>query len=521
MAMRGWLVLGGILLGAAHLPAAAPVHTDRPGAPPLSRQEAQAYAQQLGSVLNQVAASYVRPIPRSQLYLAALSGLYEEVGLAVPPSLPGDLEKTVKDPKVGDDEDFQAALEKLGNDDEIAALIATVRQRVGDHEGLRGQKALRVSLQAMTRLLDPYSALIDGEELARGNGIDVNRGFGLELASEQVAGPLRIKSVVLGGPAQRAGLRPGDQITHIAGQPVTEDNRYLLQGRLGRGVEIANLQGRKVELAVASAGGTSERRVTLEWQDFTPETVLGVHRQQDESWSYLLDRERKIGYVRIGPLENGTAMELHRALVRLKGDQMRGLIIDLRWCPGGYLNEAVLIARMFLDDGVVATVRNRGRKDDQLYRADDGSLYLGKFPIVVLVNAETMGGAELIAAALQDNKRAIIVGQRTFGKASVQTPMPLPLDHLGFKLTTGSFIRPSGKALHRFPDSRPSDDWGVRPEPDLELRVSPDLSKQLRDWWQLYSLRPSTSNEALPVDDPDNDPQRQLAVKAIRKLIKE
>ena len=95
----------------------------------------------------------------------------------------------------------------------------------------------------------------------------------------------------------------------------------------------------------------------------------------------------------------------------------------------------------------------------------------------------------------------------------------MPVENLGLRLTTGSFIRPSGKALHRFPDSQPKDDWGVRPEPDLDLPLSPDLSKQLRDWWLLHSLRPNQNNAVLPVDDPDNDPQRQAALSALRKML--
>src|SRR5262249_42546930 len=123
-------------------------------------------------------------------------------------------------------------------------------------------------------------------------------------------------------------------------------------------------------------------------------------------------------------------------------------------------------------------------------------------------------------AALQDNNRAVVAGQRTLGKASVQSMMALPAGGMGFKLTTGTFQRPNGKNLHRFPDSKPSDDWGVIPDSKYEFRVSADLSRKLQEWWLLQTLRPGSSNEALPLDDPVADPQQQAALKMLRERVK-
>jgi carboxyl-terminal processing protease len=274
-----------------------------------------------------------------------------------------------------------------------------------------------------------------------------------------------------------------------------------------------------LELTLERPGRKGNRQVELVPQAFTPETVLGSRRETDESWDYYIDKNQKIGYVRVGALDHGTGVELERVVDGLNKDGLRGLILDLRWSPGGYLNEAVLVARAFLKRGTIAKIKTRNPKSDQEYQAQDAE-GLTDFPLVVLVNAETMGGAELVAAALQDNKRARVAGQRTFGKASIQTSYPLAINNSGLKLTTGTFLRPSGKALHRFPDSRPADDWGVRPEPGLDVRLSPELSRQLRDWWLWQSLRPGTSDEALPLDDPANDPQRQAALEAVLEMLK-
>src|SRR5262249_54703093 len=147
-------------------------------------------------------------------------------------------------------------------------------------------------------------------------------------------------------------------------------------------------------------------------------------------------------------------------------------------------------------------------------------------PVLVLVNGETSGGAELIAAALQDNSRAKVAGQRTVGKGSIQTVVGIAVPDAGLKLTTGTFVRPSGKNLHRFADStaepdlpagrrrrQVGDDWGVRP--DVDLRTSAALAKLLKEWWLLQTLRPGPSNEALPLDDPTADPQRLAAVEEL------
>jgi carboxyl-terminal processing protease len=209
---------------------------------------------------------------------------------------------------------------------------------------------------------------------------------------------------------------------------------------------------------------------------------------------------------------------LEEVLAELQSLGVRGLILDLRWNPGGFFNEAIAAARLFLGEELIARIKSRnGMKAE--YKGKRDVNYLN-FPIIVLVNGETSGGAELIAAALQDNHRALVAGQRTLGKASVQSTKSLPVPNMGLKLTSGTFIRPSGKNLHRFPDSRRTDDWGVIPNPKLEFRLSPDFNRQLRDWYVLQTLRPGNSTEALPLDDPASDPQRHAAWLALVEKIR-
>jgi carboxyl-terminal processing protease len=488
------------------------------GAGPIEAAEARAYALQVANVVNQVHGYYVRPVPRHRLYHAALCGLYEAASLPVPPGLEAELQKKIVEPKAADAE---AAMQRPGDDEVVIGLLVKARSEVGDVPGLGGLAATKASLQALTRVLDPHSMLVEGREFRRSSGEGLNHGLGIDLAADEVEGPVRIKALAIGGPAQRAGLRPGDRITHVDGRAVARANWPQMQSRLTEddNPEAAEIQ--KIELTVVPAGSDQPRRLLLEKRPFRAETVFGVQRAPDESWSYLLDRKYKLGYLRIGALEHGTGEDVHAALTALRSEGMRGLILDLRWSPGGFLKEAEMVSRVFLKEGsVIATIKSRQRDDDQVYRADFASPFT-HFPLIVLINGETMGGAELIAAALLDNNRASFAGQRSFGKASIQTMLPLQGDTLGFKLTTGQFVRPSGKALHRFPDSKPSDDWGVRPSRDLEMRLTPDLSGQLRDWHLLQALRPHRINEVLPLDDPEKDPQRQLALEALRKVLRE
>jgi carboxyl-terminal processing protease len=500
-----------LLLGAGPLPAAGRP-TDRPagGSAPRAElhAEAEMYGQQLVLAVAQVNERYVRPVDARALLRAALQGLYEAARVPVPGSLDADLKAVLA--RATPETELQV----------IGTFLARTREGIGDPEPLRGPNALLVSCEAMMHLLDPHSGVVREEALRRGIGVDDQQGIGIELAENFGSGPLVIKNVAPGGPAQAAGLRPADAITHVDGKSVQGMTSAVAQLLCNQGVPAPEGPPRvaDVELTVVRPGSRAPRKVTLERQEWQPETVLGVIRDRHNRWEYLFDRERGIGHVRLGALGNGTALRMREVVTALRSDGMRGLILDLRWCPGGYLREAVDLASLFVGEGKVATVKHRDGHEDT-YPSTAENKFLD-FPIVVLVNGETSGGAELIAAALQDHKRAVIAGQRTLGKGSVQSTLALGVPGAGLKLTTATFLRSSGKGLHRYPDSKPADDWGVRPDPKLDCRVSAGLGRQLREWWQQQDLRPGFSNEVLPLDDPEADPQRVVAVQTLRGMIK-
>jgi C-terminal peptidase prc len=514
----------GLLLAAGSAWAANPRDAAPRSASESVESHAAAYAQQILSVAHLIEERYVKPIPKAKVVEAALEGIYEAVREPLPNWVKSDLARA-KD------------------HNQLLYILSTARSRLGDREALRDQRAVMISLRAIPRVLDPYCGIANLND-RRTNGQAMASGVGIEFESTpmQVAtidsfsdtsrqpqrmttdrGPARVSQVYPGGPAQRAGIRPGDVLTHIDGKPL-----YSLEGaeQVQRLFNFDPVNRVKLKLTFRRSGRDKPIEVELDPLTFKVETVFGVRRRKDQSWDYMLDRERRIGYVRLGFIDHdypnypnsGTDSEMEEVLQGLKAQGMRALILDLRGNPGGFVDPATNIAGLFIKSGTIAVITDR--QDGQTRHAlDNGSGLLEGVPTIVLIDEETRGGGEMIAAVLQDHKVAKIAGRRSYGKGSVQKSEILPgLGNMYFKLTTGTFTRPNGKNLHRFPDSKPGDDWGIRPDPGYEFPVPPDVARQVKVWMQQQVLRPGPSRELLPLDDPDNDPLRQFAW---RKLVKQ
>jgi C-terminal processing protease CtpA/Prc len=536
--MRAYLFVW-VLVLAVSVVVAAP---GPPGPPPLKdrkqlRADCRRFAGQLNNVIEQIVGQYVRPVQREALLEAALVGLFQAARKPVPHDLRRQVRQAVE---------MSTLLQTRGSEgvaqaarpvqDPREKLLASLRERIGRPESLQGLDAVLLCCKAMMPLLDPHSGIVSAEEQRRAVGLDEESyGPGLEIRGVLAGGPLVVEAVQLGSSAQRAGLRPGDVITHIDGQAVARASPQKLlalrnvrqfpetapvppppPGAAGEEPPKDVEPPRAFRIGYRRPGEKDDRQATLLRERFRAETVLGVRRQDNNTWSWWLDEKAKIAFVRLISLSRGSADDLRNVLASMKEQKAAGILLDLRWCPGGYLNEAVDVADLFLGNATIATVKSRNR-EDTVYRSTEQNKFCD-FPVVVLVNGDTSGGAELIAAALQDHRRAVVAGQRTRGKASVQTPLPIGIDGMGIKLTTGTFHRPSGKNLHRFPDSKDSDDWGVRPDEDC--RLSADLGKRLSLWWRLYSLRPAGSRERLALDDPRADPQRLAALEVLLKRLK-
>jgi carboxyl-terminal processing protease len=208
--------------------------------------------------------------------------------------------------------------------------------------------------------------------------------------------------------------------------------------------------------------------------------VAGVVRRKDDPtrWEWFIDPGNKIALVRLkDTFSDLTTKELRAAIAEIEASGCRGLILDLRDNPGGLLNEAINVANVFLTDGQrIVSTRNRNGNERSFSAKKEGSLFVptpdNPRPMAVLINRHSASASEIVASALQDHDRAVVIGERSFGKGSVQKLLYLnPEKTAAVKLTTETYWRPSGKNIHRArnPDAKESEEWGVRPNPGMEV----------------------------------------------------
>jgi carboxyl-terminal processing protease len=208
------------------------------------------------------------------------------------------------------------------------------------------------------------------------------------------------------------------------------------------------------------------------------ETILGARRKDDDTWDFYLDHNNKIGYARVTQFSPNTARDLYQVLLNLNKKGLNGFVLDLRFNPGGLLTSARDISDMFIDDGLIVSIRPRVGKERAYSGEHDGSFL--NFPMICLVNGGSASGSEIVSACLQDHHRAIIVGERSFGKGSVQNIQNFEGGQL--KLTTASFWRPSGKNLNKSSTAgKEEDEWGVTPDKGFLVKLTAKEREELAE----------------------------------------
>jgi C-terminal peptidase prc len=491
----------------------------------LSEEDVDNFSQSLASAVNRVHIRYVLPIPRHRLLFWSLSALYGETRLPIPANLAADLERDIKDPQVPLDCDENAFLALMEQDKSAYNFVAKIRRSLGSHSSLAGSNAIRFSLQSLMHNLDNSCGSSDNSRTLDNVEGEIHLRLGFSSRLHKDPPVLYVTAIALGSPAHKNGLRPGDIITHIDAKPVTDQSRAYLAKKAGfisgDGRSLANgvhWEGVDVELRVVPLQSHVSRTVTFQLSSYHQEKVFGIRRKKDDAWDYCVPENGKIGYIRLGKVDPAAAVELDRVLHSRELKQVEAILLDLRWSSGESVDSALTILGLFLGDEIVGTLRMRHQPDRVLRVAPANSTI--RWPIVILINDDTEGASELIAAVLQDRKRARVLGQRSSGSASVQTVFHLSSDNLDIRIPTGFFLRPSGRSLFRFPDNQLKDGWGVLPDPKLEMRLSPDLSGELRRWWLLQSLRLYASDEALPLDDLEKDPQGSQGVRVLLEMLK-
>ncbi len=174
-------------------------------------------------------------------------------------------------------------------------------------------------------------------------------------------------------------------------------------------------------------------------------TVIGFHRNKEGIWDFFCDKDQKIAYVRIAAFSHNTSRDLEQVLNQLMQEGMRGLVVDLRFNPGGMLSEAIKVSDLFLHEGRIVSIEGRSTPQQVWDARDEGTIIPRGFPVAVMVNRFSASAAEIVSACLQDNQVATVVGERTWGKGSVQNVIELEQGKSALKLTTAGYHRPSGR----------------------------------------------------------------------------
>ncbi len=343
-------------------------------------------------------------------------------------------------------------------------------------EDVDRRELFEAAIEGILEKLDPYSNYISPEELSRFKTSVENEfgGIGIQVGPDRDGG-LRVTSPLYGTPAYRAGLMAGDRIVEIEGESTDgmslDDAVRRMKGEAGT----------KVTFAVIHPDG-KPATYTIEREVIHVQSVLGISRKSDDTWNFMLDSDKKIGYLRLTAFSRDTANELRSTVKALQEEGMKGLVLDLRFNPGGLLNSAIEVSDMFVAEGKIVSTKGKNTPE-RSWDAEKPGTFDG-FPIAVLVNHYSASASEIVAACLQDHDVAVVIGERTWGKGSVQNVVDLEGGKSALKLTTASYWRPSGKNIHRGPKAEEADEWGVKPNEGYELKLSNDETFALMENWR-------------------------------------
>ncbi|WP_019644995.1 S41 family peptidase [Novispirillum itersonii] len=370
---------------------------------------------------------------KSLIAACAVAALSFGAGVAFQTTVSAPALAETKGTENGSNEDIYRLLDLFGN------VFERVRR---DYvEPVTDQQLIEAAINGMLSSLDPHSSYLNADNY---KDMQVQTkgefgGLGIEVSMEN--GLVKVVSPIDDTPAFRAGLQPGDLISHLDGKPVLglslQDAVEQMRGKVGTAIKLTIRREGK--------------------QPFDVSLTRDVIQIKSARWH----REGDIGYIRLTAFNEKTYDGLKEGVEKMRkeigNDKLRGFVLDLRNNPGGLLDQAISVSDAFLDAGEIVSTRSRNAEDTQRYNARKGDLIDG-LPLVVLINDGSASASEIVAGALQDHRRAIIVGTKSFGKGSVQTIIPLA-GHGAMRLTTARYYTPSGRSIQ-----------AVGIEPDIEVR---------------------------------------------------
>jgi carboxyl-terminal processing protease len=345
----------------------------------------------------------------------------------------------------------------------IAAATTAIQDAEPDPGDFDNNWLVERAIKGMLESLDPYSTFLPQDEYAAMKESMRGRfgGLGIQITAPEEGGGAVVVAPLDDTPASRAGLKAGDRITHVDGRDITDDSLREIVAELRGSV------GSRVVLTIVREGSSS----------FDVPLVRDIIRVDVVKWRL----EGDFGYLRIASFTENTAEDVEEAVHEIRrylGGRLAGLIIDLRNNPGGLLVESVAVSDAFIESGDI--VSTEGRRNKQRYRATTGDIVAG-LPIVVLINKGSASAAEILAGALKDHNRAVLIGDRSYGKGTVQTVIPMG-QGTAVKLTTAQYFRPLGKSV----------DGGIEPDikarDDIETADDEGLERAIAELSRLASL---------------------------------
>jgi carboxyl-terminal processing protease len=357
---------------------------------------------------------------------------------------------------------------------EFAKLFAVFQRVKASYvEPVDDEKLIRGAIDGMLASLDPHSAYLDGGDLQRLETMIDGQYSGLGLSVVMEEGAVKVVSPFRGSPAETAGIKAGDFITHLNGKLIVDtkldDAVAQMRGPKGTSIRLTIYrQGRDEPLEVDVTRGV------IELEPVTSELASG-----------------NIAVITVNEFSANVGADVFAEWQEMKkkapGGRIAGLVLDLRNNPGGSLDESVALSDLFLTDGRIVSQRGRARGETMLYDAE--TVYRGDMaegvPMIVLINAGSASASEIVAGALQDHRRALIMGERSFGKGSVQSLLPLGKD-AALKLTTARYYTPSGKSVQ---------EGGIKPDIGVPQISDPDFVLRQKYQTRESDLRGHLINE--------------------------
>lgn len=339
----------------------------------------------------------------------------------------------------------------------------------------------------MVRVLDPFSQFLepDAHKEMKSETEGEFGGLGIRIAIRE--GVLTVITPLPGTPAYRQGILPGDRIIKIDGES-TQD--ILIEQAVKK---LRGAPGSKVTVTVAHDGEKTTQDFVLTRELIKVESIK----------SKMLSEE--VGYVRLTEFQQRSAVDFDAALKDLKAKGMKSLVVDLRNNPGGLLNVAVDVCRLFVGNSKLIVYTEGRRQPRQEFRADAVAPY-ANIPMVILVNRGSASGSEIFAGALQDYHRAVVLGSETFGKGSVQSVIPLA-DGSGLRLTTAKYYTPSGRTFHR---DEKTGKGGILPDIEIDVPREMEVKLQQQDEEIYGKSKPTITTDAKEREKEGKDKEKPV-----------